>query len=1506
MGGTSPRFARAPRIQAVLLTLLLATAVFAASYRPLALAASAAADIPLTLNEIHADPADGAAGDANGDGFRSSSQDEFIELVNTGATPFDLSGWTLADSTAVRYTFPAGTVLDSQQALVVFGGGTPSGDYQGALVLALSSDRLDLDNFWDTLTFTAPDGRTLVFSYDASLAEDQTLTRSPDLTGDWLPHLQASAGAARYSPGTKVDGRAFSAPPPNDPPQVVAVAPPANSTDVSLTASLAITFSELVTVAPGWLSLTCTASGTHSFPAVGTPAASFTLTPQPSLSYGETCQASLDASKIADLGDPPLALPASYGWSFTTQEPPDEAPALLATEPISGAVGVPLTATLTLTFSEPVQAPMAAFDLDCPPQLDIALAVSGGPEVFRLAPQGGLAHGRACTLTVRGEQISDLDLADPPDHLSSDVLQSFSTIPATDILINEIDALTVAGQSNFIELYDGGVGQTALGGLTLVLYEGFNNRIYAVYDLADYQTDAAGYFLAGTRYTPVGDGLTLDDWLPYSGPGAVALYAAPASRFAPGWGVDTRDLVDAVVYNTGSSEPAGLLPLLLAGQSAVHENEHQWAEAESSQRCPNGSGGARQTDTFAAASPTPRLPNTCVKDNAPVVLATTPADGARHVARDTALSITFSEEVSLNGTWAQMNCSRSGVRSFSGTLTGASFTLPLSTPLALGETCTVTLVPAQIRDQDAVDPPDHPDPVSWTFSVQPADFVLINEVDADTPGVDTAEFVELYDGGVGNTPLDGLSVVFYNGNDDASYRTLDLSAHKTDAAGYFVLGSTAVGASLTLPAGALQNGPDAVALYAAPAKVFPAGTAVTTVNLLDALVYNTDGATDAGLQPLLSAGQAQVNENGRGARELHANQRCPDGAGGARNSATYLPNQPTPGTANNCVIDDAPEVTAVTPAAGSTAVAPEATLSVQFSEPVALGEGAVSLRCSSSGAHATLLAGGPSLFNMTPVPALARAKHVPLVSQPPMRATWTPNDPPDTLAADFEWSFATAVPTAPEGVLINEVDADTPGLDTAEFIELYDGGRGRTALDGLVLVFYSGSDDASYRAVGLDGQRTDAAGYFVAGNAAVAGAGLTLPAGSLQNGPDAVALYAGTAQEFPAGTAVTTIDLIDALVYNTDGTADAGLQPLLLAGQVQVNENGRGFKDVHSSQRCPNGAGGQRLTAAYLPNNPTPAAANECRVDEAPRVLAVMPAAGATAVPLAVKLSVQFSEALTLAEDSFTLQCQNSGPHTLRLRLVGQTVELLPEEPLQHGESCSAHVRAAGVRDADLLDPPDNMAEDFTWTFSTAAAPVAKHILINEVDADTPGLDRAEFVELYDGGDGQTALDGLVLAFYDGASDKIYRLVALEGLRTNSAGYVLVGGPEVAGAAVTLPASAIQNGPDAVALYAAAPGVLRTGMGVTLTGLLDAVVYQTEDAPDPGLLALLLPGGTAVDEAALRPAVYDANQRCPYDPDGGRKGSIRTKSAHARRGKQLSSGCAAPRAGRGARRWGRS
>lgn len=49
----------------------------------------------LRVDEIHADPAVGAKGDANHDGIRDSQDDEFVELRNHGAQPLCLTGWTL-------------------------------------------------------------------------------------------------------------------------------------------------------------------------------------------------------------------------------------------------------------------------------------------------------------------------------------------------------------------------------------------------------------------------------------------------------------------------------------------------------------------------------------------------------------------------------------------------------------------------------------------------------------------------------------------------------------------------------------------------------------------------------------------------------------------------------------------------------------------------------------------------------------------------------------------------------------------------------------------------------------------------------------------------------------------------------------------------------------------------------------------------------------------------------------------------------------------------------------------------------------------------------------------------------------------------------------------------------------------------------------------------------------------------------------------------------------------
>ena len=177
-------------------------------------------------------------------------------------------------------------------------------------------------------------------------------------------------------------------------------------------------------------------------------------------------------------------------------------------------------------------------------------------------------------------------------------------------------------------------------------------------------------------------------------------------------------------------------------------------------------------------------------------------------------------------------------------------------------------------------------------------------------------------------------------------------------------------------------------------------------------------------------------------------------------------------------------------------------------------------------------------------------------------------------------------------IVINEIDADTPGSDAAEFIELYDGGAGNTSLTGLVLVLYNGSNDAVYASFDLSDYTTDTNGYFVLGNPDVANVDLTFSGNTLQNGADAVALYQASAADFSTGTAVTTEGLIDAIVYDTDDADDTELLVLLNEGQPQVNEDENNDKDNQSLQRIPNGEGGARNTDTYQALTPTPGAPN--------------------------------------------------------------------------------------------------------------------------------------------------------------------------------------------------------------------------------------------------------------------------------------------------------------------------
>ncbi|PZQ77409.1 MAG: endonuclease I, partial [Flavobacterium johnsoniae] len=175
-------------------------------------------------------------------------------------------------------------------------------------------------------------------------------------------------------------------------------------------------------------------------------------------------------------------------------------------------------------------------------------------------------------------------------------------------------------------------------------------------------------------------------------------------------------------------------------------------------------------------------------------------------------------------------------------------------------------------------------------------------------------------------------------------------------------------------------------------------------------------------------------------------------------------------------------------------------------------------------------------------------------------------------------------------VVINELDSDTPGIDDKEFVELKSA-TPNFSLDGYVLVFFNGNAESastgnkSYLTISLNGLVTDANGLVVIGSNAVSPVPQKIIADNLiQNGADAVAVYLGSAADFPDGTLATTTNLIDALAYDTSDP-DATQLMGLLGLTIQINEDENGLGTTQSIQRKPDGT--------YEVKAPTPGANND-------------------------------------------------------------------------------------------------------------------------------------------------------------------------------------------------------------------------------------------------------------------------------------------------------------------------
>ena len=176
-----------------------------------ALSLTLSASAQLVINELLYDPSPG--NDVNQDGEANTSQDEFVEIVNTGNVSVNIGGYQITDLSGNFFEFPAGSMISANEAIVVFGGGNPAATLNGVSVFVGAPS---LNNSGDTITlqdssFTQVDQ----VRYEDNSSDDESLNRSPELVGGFQPHTTIAGSVGSESPGTDVTGASFGDPLPS-------------------------------------------------------------------------------------------------------------------------------------------------------------------------------------------------------------------------------------------------------------------------------------------------------------------------------------------------------------------------------------------------------------------------------------------------------------------------------------------------------------------------------------------------------------------------------------------------------------------------------------------------------------------------------------------------------------------------------------------------------------------------------------------------------------------------------------------------------------------------------------------------------------------------------------------------------------------------------------------------------------------------------------------------------------------------------------------------------------------------------------------------------------------------------------------------------------------------------------------------------------------------------------------------------------------------------------------
>ena len=650
---------------------------------------------------------------------------------------------------------------------------------------------------------------------------------------------------------------------------------------------------------------------------------------------------------------------------------------------------------------------------------------------------------------------------------------------------------------------------------------------------------------------------------------------------------------------------------------------------------------------------------TSEQELAPTVTATTPTNGAVDQPTNTDITVTFSEPVNVTGEWFSINCPTSGNRNVAATVvTGGptTFTINPNADFAPGEVCTVTIVAAQVTDQDSNDPPDN----------MAANFVFSFTMD-NAPAV------------TATTPTNGATQVPNNTNISITFNEpVDVTGNWFQIVGATsgtknVADTVVTGGPTTFdinPAD-FANG-ELVTVTVFAAQVSDQDTNDPPQNMTANFVFSftidqapsvtattpTNGATGVAINSNVSITFSEpVNVTGE-----WFSIACP--TSGTRNvAATVVTGGPTTFTINPNVdfangevctvtvnasqvtdqdsgdppdnmaanfvfsfttVDIAPTVTATTPTNGATDQPTNTDITVTFSEPVNVTGNWFTIACPTSGARtvaATVVTGGPTTFTINPNVDFAPSETCTVTIVATQVTDQDSVDPPDQMAANFVFSFTMdAAPT---------VTATTPT-----------NGATQIANNTNLSITFSEPVNVTgnwFQIVGATSGTRNVADTVVTG------------------GPTTFSINPNT--DFANGELVTVT---------------------VFAAQVED-------QDANDPP--------QNMAANFV---------FSFTIDNPPAVTTTTPTNGATGVAANTNITINFNESVNATTSSFTVECPTPGnlqAFTLSAS-PSNTFTLDPVSNLPEGVICTVTVIANQITDTDAGDPPDNMVANHVFSFA--------------------------------------------------------------------------------------------------------------------------------------------------------------------------------------------------------------